>query len=266
MKPDSRAIGILLKAYWSSAGWRPKPEFTPADKRYATAAGYLFPKRKLKHDTIVAEVIAARDAVTKRAVVDAFVASLGTRALEYRSALGSYAHVLHLREHPFERTPGLGTAHCATCGFQPKGPPDDPNCLNFERHKFGGVRHDDVAYEALDLQQFAQLRPLTPGEADRAMLRSIVDLARRGKTRYGDFKKALGSVVPSNDAERDGICHVLSYAGVLQPPDCPSYFRRYVPFAERGSGPHDDDRQYPLTFWTGGVVEEAVEFWFGPGV
>jgi hypothetical protein len=57
--------------------------------------------RRLDHDAWVRTAVAAASTVTAEEAADAFLASLTTRRLDLRSALGSYALAGHLREHPF---------------------------------------------------------------------------------------------------------------------------------------------------------------------
>src|SRR5689334_14844744 len=104
----------------------------------------MFKPRRLTHDQIIAWHGRARAAVTRQEVTAAFLASLSTRRLDWRSALGSYAVARHLPDHP-HRGPASGR-YCTTCGSS-GGPkhagPHDLSVLNFERLKWGGVRHLD---------------------------------------------------------------------------------------------------------------------------
>ena len=137
MKPDSKSKQIILRACWGSNGWRSRPHFTEKDLAHLRRTEYLFRVAQLSHDDAVARLVRARDAVSSAAVSAAFVASLGSRELEYRSALGSYAHALHITEHSFEPAEYLRTKVCATCGLPPRASADW-SVLNFERLKWGG--------------------------------------------------------------------------------------------------------------------------------
>jgi hypothetical protein len=162
---DERARTILFKTYWSTEGWRSEPSTPPADLAYALQAGYLFAPETMLHDALMLRVKAALRALSLADVLNAFLASLSTRRLDIRSALGSYAVAQHLPLHPYESLGG----QCRICGaFDPIL--CDWSLLNFERHKWGGVRHDQPSYIAFDLEQVAQLGPFTPTPQDWAIL------------------------------------------------------------------------------------------------
>lgn len=52
------------------------------------------------------------------------------------------------------------------------------NVLNFERFKWGGVRRDDIAYIAFDLEQFARAPRLAPTRADIEVGQQLIDALR----------------------------------------------------------------------------------------
>lgn len=262
MKPDPKAREIILKAYWSAKGWR-TPAFSVKDHLYLQRTGYLFRGRTLPHDEAVRRAIDARSRVSKTLVVNAFVSSLGSRMLEYRSPLGSYASALHLREHPFERTPVLLSDLCRICGAA-VSVTDDYSVLSFEQLKWGGLRHAQLAYEAFDLEQLCELRDPVTTEAEWQALATILRFASASPCSVTSLKKSMATVVKSNDAERDALCHILAYAGVLSTPGVPSFFDAYVPYDERHGGGRDSDQEFPLSRWRGGVSAEAIAFWFPP--
>src|SRR5579884_1814516 len=151
MSTDSHALRILFDTYWSPAGWKRRPyETPPEDLAYAIQSGYMFPSQKLSHDEAVARARRAVQAISMQKVGDVFLASLTTRRLEWRSALGNYAVAKQLPDHTF-----MGDEKwCQVC-YAYKEQEADWNVLNFERYKWGGVRHDHVAYAAFDLEQLS---------------------------------------------------------------------------------------------------------------
>src|SRR5262245_41199581 len=96
---DPKARKILFDTYWTSVGWRPSPHTLPADYAYAVAAGAMFDPVVLDHDAVVRWAIRVRKRVDPRRAAAAFVAGLGARRLDWRSALGSYAAARHLPRH-----------------------------------------------------------------------------------------------------------------------------------------------------------------------
>jgi len=95
------------------------------------------------HADIVRQIRQLALAIEPASVAHAFVASITSRKLEYRSALGSYAFARVLPEHPLVELPGCYATICRDCGWSqmPKGEEEPIEHLARERVKYGGVRH-----------------------------------------------------------------------------------------------------------------------------
>jgi hypothetical protein len=160
---DQRALRILTSTYWSSFGWK-KEHTTPRDDlAYAEAAGMMFESKHFSHDERVLWALRSWEQVSKSQVVSGFLASLSSRRLDWRSALGSYAVSLNLPRHSF--TKSGARFWCPICAGHDSGDkPEDLNVLNFERFKWGGVRHTDPLYIGFDLEQFSHEVPIQPSD------------------------------------------------------------------------------------------------------
>ena len=144
---DKTARKILFCKYWDpSKGWIRK-ELTKEDYNYAVKAGYMFDDIISSHDETVENCIEAIQKISKEKVVKAFVSSLTSRRLDLRSALASFAcgEKLYFHSHTVTKKA------CESCGEYNSETEIDLNILNFERHKFGGVRHLQPTYINLDL-------------------------------------------------------------------------------------------------------------------
>lgn len=111
MALDERAVRILKDTYWSSAGWRHVPSVAPEDFAHAKSHGVMFDPLTVTHDEVVSGALQAVAGTSQDKVVGAFLASLGSRRLELRSALGSYAVGRHMRFHD-----AATQRCCAYCG------------------------------------------------------------------------------------------------------------------------------------------------------
>jgi len=257
----------LLDAYWTPRGWRPKPTITADDDAYARRAGYIFDAIPLPHDPCVAALIRQRSRLDARAVAQAFSDSLTTRRLDLRSALGSYGVALNLPAHALPRRSAgdrpHGARECPVCFAYEGGWPENLTVLNFERFKWGGVRHGDPVYGLLDLTLFeAAWRPSAP-ETREPLLR-ILDAATSAAadSRPNDLLKRIAPFVPGNADQRRTILACLAYAGILQPRDRPGFFHGYP--TERAPPEGKNDWPYPILWWRGrdGVDAAALAFWF----
>ncbi|QDT14118.1 hypothetical protein CA12_01860 [Alienimonas californiensis] len=185
--------------------------------------------------------------------------------MDLRSVLGSFAAA---RLTPPHRRSESAPMPCAVCGFGGTGSrPVDLNVLNFERLKWGGVRHDSPVYAAFDLERFAELPPCGPGPVDRAALRELLDriAAVPPDVTGATLQKELRGAFPSNKDERDGVAAILGHCGVLATPAKPGHFPNFVPHRDRAAPAGRVDMPYPAGWWTGtdGLNAEAVRFWFG---
>lgn len=214
---DKRALKTLFTTYWSSSGWRPEDQQTtnPADFDHAKRAGVMFDPLVIDHDALIARLLRARDALTLRAVADGFLASLSTRRLDLRSAIGSYACFAHLTAHAF--TPRDG--HCTVCGtyaYRTEG--EDLNVLNFERHKWGGVRHNQPLYAMLDLECFASEPVPAVTDEDVAIFRALLAAIEGAPPRISAtaLQASLPKPLAANKAEREIIIEILGHCGALR--------------------------------------------------
>ncbi len=264
---DARAIDILFRTYWSSAGWRRDEErsVSPEDFAYARRAGVMFDPVLISHQDLVRKAIAVQDNISREAIANGFLASLSARRVYLRSALGSYAVLRHFPPHEFS----IIDLRCATCGTYVRTTDlIDLNILNFERLKWGGVRHLDPVYATFDCGQFAHLPYPTPTRADveilHALLHTIASVPPR--TTAAELQKHLTRVLPSNKSERDILVGILGLCGILATPGHPSFFQRFIPQAERAEPSRAYcEMPYPACWWKGsdGIDREALAFWFG---
>jgi hypothetical protein len=265
MPPDKKALQILFKTYWSPrGGWTAGVAPDAADYDYAKQKNYMFDPVKLTHDQIVQRLLRIRVRVSLQEVSEAFVASLSTRRLELRSALGSFAYAANFPDHQIASSPSriapTGNIYCKICGAYDEGShgsldPEDLSLLNFERFKWGGVRHGDPLYAAFDLELFAQAERLQPTPEDYQILNSIIETAQRLALgcKPGDLCKAISKLLPSNDPERRTLVQILALCGVLAPTGRPGFLQKFATadHVDRDRpNDHRNDWGYPAVWWT----------------
>ena len=262
---DKRAAKILQETFWSPQGWRRESEraVSAEDFEYAKAKGFMFDPVHMDHAQAANAVGGLVDRLDRRTVADAFLSSLSTRRLDWRSAMGSYSVFQHLRPHQPQGT----TGRCELCGFYLKGTEQDFNVFNFGRIKWGGVGHEQVAYAAMDLDLFLKNPATAPTSDDISIFRAIVTAIRSAETGvtaatlHAQFPKTL----KANKAERDVIISILGFCDVLAGPSHPGFSDTFIPANGR---PLPDrrfvDMAYPACWWSGdiGVNEARLEEYF----
>ena len=268
---DTKALKILLNTYWNSgSGWI-DPIDAPtsdAERDYAVKAGYMFQPKTIGHQGAIKELLKTRSNLSAERVVNGFLASLSSRRLDLRSALGSYSHAQHMSDHNFNASAVFTHDTCSICGMGENESTHDLSVLNFERFKWGGVRHSNPVYIAFDLERFGSCDALPPTKTDLSIMKEIlllIDSLPDG-TSLKTLEKSLGKLpvdFPSNKGERENLMQILSYCGILQPADCPSFWNIYIDFDTRGDELPDSDWNYPISFWRGhGVNRDALNSWF----
>lgn len=268
---DKKAKDILFHTYWSSKGWKDEHTTAPDDFTYAKGKGLMFDPFTIGHDDCVVQIVELAAAITPEHAARAFMSSLSTRRLDWRSGIGSWYAAKQLTPHPY--TPvatgfsyedgqpvavGFSCQLCKEAGIvgRERYEEEDLNVLNFERIKWGGVRHGDLLYTLFDLEQLQKADIPKPTETDIAIFKGILSAA--ASCAPGDYPSALRDKlkdVPglkTNQAERAVILELLACIGVLRPK---SYDR-----PEKGK--HD---WHYVTCWRGedGFDSEAVGRLFG---
>lgn len=271
MSGDNRALQILFDTFWSPAGWKRDNAIAPADFEYARQAGYLFDPVTVTHDDIVARLLTIRSRVSVEQVTDAFLASLSTRRLELRSALGSLSFAAHFPDHRLveqasRRVPS-GRLHCGLCGLYGHSTAEqqDLNVLSFERWKWGGVRHANPLYCWFDLTQFEKASLAAPTQEDYSILARIVEIASglTPKAKPNELEKRISKVIKSNSSERRVLIEILGHCGVLKPAGRHGFLQAYTSDEHRNldrPADHKNDWNYPVIWWRGadGVDRDAL--------
>lgn len=235
---DKKAKKILFDTYWSGNGWKNEKErhTSTEDFAYAKEKGLMFDSITISHDECVKRIIMLANTITMEQVTKAFLCSLSTRQLHLRSAISSY-HIANLfTEHRY--TPAVSgyfyegdavvyTSY--TCGVchnlehEVRGREyyknEDLNVLNFERLKWGGVRHGDLLYTLFDLEQFMKEEIPEPNSEDIEIFKEILKAIDSCKPNdsYGTLREKLAkiSLLKANRAERDVIIDILSCIGMF---------------------------------------------------
>ncbi len=256
-----KGLKILYRMYWNSGGWT-KEDPTAEDFALAKSAGYLFDPAPVRaHDETLQALREVLSKITAEDVANAFLYSLSTRELQYRSALGSYYYALAIPEHSHNES-----AACYFCNWMPT---DNYNLLNFERYKWGGVRHTSPEYALFDLEQFMLLPKVTPTNTDKAIFKSILSAIQElpPSQKIGRYRELITkkNLLKSNKSEVEVLLNILGICGILSGEDAPCYCERFADVWQRSPIENTNDYEYPVNRWhvSDGVNEEHFRKVFG---
>ncbi len=229
----------------------------------------MFDPVTISHDDCVSQIIEIANSISMEQAVKAFLSSQSTRRLDWRSGIASYYITKLMIPHKY--TPIESGYSCEdgkmicvsyTCEVcknlrygvigHEKYIKNDLNVLNFERIKWGGVRHGDLLYTLFDLEQFQKEQITEPTETDISIFKGILSAASTCKS--GDFPSGLRDKLKdipelkSNKDERTVILEILACIGGLKP----------MSYDKAAKGKHDWTF---VEYWRGedGYDTEAVE-------
>ena len=260
---------ILLDYYWQSGCWKREQSISDEDLAIAKSEGYMFDMgdEKISHKETLQRLKSAVEKIDPKDVANAFLYSLSTRRLEYRSALGSYWYAVAIPDHNIRV--GALTGHCYYCDWNRRL---DKNKENFCRYKFGSLGFALARYALFDLEQFLKMPKVTPTEQDVKILLRILDCvnALSDNDKAGKLLERVvkEKIFPTNKHEAQGLLGILGVCGVLSSSEYPCYCERFVDVYARGPVEHKNDFEYPVNRWrkrdgVNGVWLERVFMMFG---
>ncbi len=234
---DKKAKKILFNTYWNN-GWidSQNRSLSNDDFEYAKSKGMMFDPFSITHDECIDQITALIPKIDPNLIAKAFLSSLSSRRLELRSGIASYYIARQIPEHKY--TPVVSgqfykdgkithTSYvCQVCQNAKYGiigykdySNEDLNVLNFERIKWGGVRHGDILYTLFDLQQFIKENIQEPTADDILIFEKILDIVFRCEPNDspGKLEAKLKDIIKSSKSERKVLLEILACIEVLKP-------------------------------------------------
>ena len=265
-------LRILYKTYWSAKGWK-SGEISKEDFALAKQLGYMFDYPKPEtHEETLNRLFAVLEKINPQDIANAFLYSLSTRKLEYRSALGSYYYAAAIPKHDVYNRYRKSTTHCYLCGWYAwsENPSEwelrhGQSVFNFERYKFGGVRHTYLDYALFDLEQFLKLPKVEFTQDDKEILFKVLACQSKlePKNKVGKYRDLVvkEKIFKTNRNEVSNLLDELGICGVLASHDYPCYEERFADEYERAPMEAKNDFAYPVNAWhvRDGVNEERFE-------
>ncbi len=274
---DKKALAFLKKYYLS---YMREGQPSECEKANAVKSGVLVPDSAVTHSEIIAEIKALSKQISLEAAAKAFLYSLSSGDMRYRSALSSLVWSKALPEHEMISDGGKKTEWsspvCVVCGcshgLDTKENVDwnDYNVFRYLPPKQYGREPDYTCAEYVlnDLREFVKLPAVEPCDEDYRILNGIfacvkgmkphnMDTALLAEIRKRKFFDATGNAIHC-------ILGILSVCGILEGAENKGFLRGYVNYTEHGMG-RDGLTFYPLNFWRGkdGVNYQAVKEIFG---
>ena len=234
---------------------------------YAISKGIMFHHRKtLSHSECIKRTKEILNRISDEDVANAFLYSLSSRRLEYRSALGSYWYVKTMPVHDCSRD------NCSICRWEKYNDfsykyeyLDHYNSLSYERYKYGGVRHGDLVYALFDLEEFVKLPKIAHTKEDEELLLRILDCVSElePNNKVGALQRLVTSkkIMKSNKNEMSTLLDILGICGILESKEHHCYAEGFMDCLDRDPPETTNDYKYPVNWWRAkdGVNQERVK-------
>jgi len=276
---------ILKELYWNG-GWKHEiSSFWICNKKNfndfiseesffkAKQEGYMFDYPKsISHSETIERLKSVFEKISKENVASAFLYSLSSRKLEYRSALGSYWYAISIINHN-----STNENNCKVCNWSRwKENPNTYdilhglNVFNFERYMWGGVRHTNLNYVLFDLEQFIKLPKVIPSEDDYDLLNKLLKCTNEleSHNKAGKYRECLTKkkIIKSTKDELGTLIDILGICGVLSSDEHPCYAVKFTPNdGSRDPLEYYNDFVYPVNRWkiSDGINKERFKEVFG---
>lgn len=219
----------------------------------------MYPKF-YSHRVVLKKINKVLKRISAEDVANAFLYSLSTRKLEYRSALGSYWYAIAIPKHKVDKGYHKYKFHCYLCGWNRcdkyMSKQDIEKFSNYfyqQRYKYGGVMHTNIDFTLYDLEQFLKLPKVIPTDEDKEIIKNILmcakqlkDTDKAGKLRDTILKQ---KIFKTNKDEVSVLLDILGICGILASKDFPSYYDNFVDEYQRSPIEHKNDFKYPVNRW-----------------
>ena len=274
---DIKALKLLKKYYlpYENAA---KP--SKAEKEKAIKSGVLVPDSIMTHDEIVTAIKELSERISLESAAKAFLYSLSSSDIRYRTAVSSLVWARSLPEHKAVsndvKKNGLKVTSCMICGCSHGLEASE----NIDWNEYGVFRYLSpkqygkepdftcAEYVLNDLREFEKLPAVEPCEDDYGILNTIFSCV--GQITPNNMDVALIEEIRRKnfiDTTCKGIhciLGVLSICGILESTVHKGFLHSFTD-SDKIGGYRDDISFYPLYYWRGkdGVNYDAVKEIFG---
>jgi hypothetical protein len=232
---DKKAKKILFNTYWKN-GWIDKQNriITSDDFEYAKSKGLMFDPITITHDECIDKILNIVSKMEPDMAAKAFLSSLSSRRLDWRSGIASYYIAKQIIRHKYkkavsgyyyEQDKQIPSYTCGICRDRKYGLIGneryhniDLSLYNFERIKWGGVRHGELAYTLFDLEQLFSDEIPEPKDEDLEIFKAILSAIDNCRPDDGPRKleEKLALVLKSSKSEREVLIEILACINILE--------------------------------------------------
>ena len=261
------------------ANCRKKLNYCPSgeERELCIKNGVLWEKEPVTHDEMISQIKRTAEKISLPKAAKAFLYSISSHDLRYRTILSSLVWAMSLPRHECEPSDVhrfIGTYDCKICGCE-FTPSDDLTFSDEIRYHYDRlvprIELMDICcaqYVLCDMEYFLTLPDVEPCDDDIDMLNRIFGLA--GEITSANKVNALVKLMSSDlslgltAGDAYSVIGVLAACGIFDTPEHKSFRSGFVACRDRGFV-YERDIYYPLNFWRGkhGINYGALKDIFG---
>lgn len=240
---------------------------TTEERAFLSEKGLGFGFISITHDEAVRNSFANFKPSNKNDVTAAFLVSLSTARLDYRSGLSAFSIMQTMPKHEFDPNQA---SFCKICSAPLEKIHLDLTALNRQRFFCGSLAFFKTPFEiSFFLQQQSGLKVVQPNKKDIIIFNEILNViieAESGEKLTSIIKKirAIDGFDITTDQCRY-LLETLGFCGIMDTKEHKGYLTCFTNPGLAPSKSHSSNWAYPVDFWTGGdgINRDALKFWFG---
>lgn len=237
------------------------------DRRFLLEKGLGFDFVSMTHDRALDRCFSFYKNIDKNNIVAAFLSSLSSARLDYRSGLSAFAIMQTMPVHSFSPNQA---SFCKICSATQEEQHFDLTALNRIRFFDGSLSVYKTPYEiSFFLEQHSRLESVQPNEDDFLIFNKIIKIvaeAEQSEKLTSIVKKirTIDKFKITTDQCRY-LLETLGFCGIIETKEHKGYLTHFTNPGLAPSKSHSSNWAYPVGFWTGGdgINHEALKFWFG---
>ncbi|SEK23865.1 hypothetical protein SAMN04487910_0045 [Aquimarina amphilecti] len=232
----------------------------------------LLEKDIVSHDELIEGIFVEYKKADKIKYTSAFLSSLSSDHLSFRSGLPVFAILQSFPKHKFKLVKNQKPSRISPCDF----------CSSYEQieldtelveesfEEIGGLTGFDLLDYFYYLKKTNELKSIKPKKEDYKIFLEILEIlenANNKDTVKKELQKKISKIkgFKSDSEQRQALLETLGYCSILETEEHKGLLNQYTNLAIAPTKTHSSDWNYPVDWWLGkdGINKKAFKFWFG---
>lgn len=221
----------------------------------------------ISHDEATKRLLAAYKNTKLIQASNAFLYSISSKAVEFRTGLPAFAYAMHFPKHDFKKSDK--SSMCRICGMEKKDEFDFSEKY-YRKFDWGNGLRNNPMEPAFDLEFFNTLPEVQPTNTDIKLFKSIITLIEKSDPE--DTARAIENktkdILKGNKYTREYFFETLGVCGILETEDFKGYDKEFMTIWKSQGGNSRPNKfvecDPPLSFWKAkdGINWKSLHYFF----